>query len=763
MPGSNLSSIPPHRPVELPGIHGYSGQKTIFAGDTIRFYISSTVPYRLSVCRLGPGIDDRSTDTVLKTFPPSEPFSQPIHPGSYLYVEKGLAPDFPLKGLTLECWVQPWSFSHRQTIMSQMDWPGSCGYGLFITETGEVAFYLGDGGSFQESYLHSGPRPEERKWSHVVGTWDGITKSLWVNGTLVGNWPGPALVGPGKAPLRLGASAESGEANNFLEGSILMPAIYERGLNAEEIRQRYAQKGLVAPKDKGVLACWPLREQKGEKVTDISGYERAGQIINQGTWMIVGPAFEPKKLNFFSENDPPYNPLEDPTRGNGLRFAGDDLYDCRWEVTREFTVPQEATPGFYVGRLDYAEDGEARVYYITFIVKKARHKSPAPILVLAATNTWLSYSASPFAKNTPPNPVWPRRAAGLPDSHPLAPHANTYNLRKGGQPSYYIGLRMPWPNASPDAFYDPPDAHWGQWVRLERYLHTWLDREGYDYDLIADLDLHREPEILAHYKTVVINGHSEYWSLPAYMGLDRYLRGGGTVIVLSGNTMIARVSFNEDYSVMEERKTLKPVTDMSVPPPGGPHGEQYHSQDWKRGGPLSSCGYPPWDNIGLGPVGWAFGNAEDFGVYKVTDPDHFLFNYPHRLGLKKGDTFGHGPGGVLPRAVGHEWDLRLTTIAKMTKEVPEGEAFPVEPEGIRTIAEGIRRVPGPMDGYLDLYGNLTESLDGLSAEMIYWERPAGGKVFNAGAVSPSWVLGSDPYFEKLLKNVLFHFGIQPGG
>jgi hypothetical protein len=105
--------------------------------------------------------------------------------------------------------------------------------------------------------------------------------------------------------------------------------------------------------------------------------------------------------------------------------------------------------------------------------------------------------------------------------------------------------------------------------------------------------------------------------------------------------------------------------------------------------------------------------------------------------------------------------LRVNKIAKMTREVPEGETLPVEPEGIFTIAEGVRRVPGPMDGYLDFYGNVTESLDGLSAEMIYWERPAGGRVFNAGAVSPSWVLGSDPSFEKLLKNVLYHFGVQP--
>ena len=79
-------------------------------------------------------------------------------------------------------------------------------------------------------------------------------------------------------------------------------------------------------------------------------------------------------------------------------------------------------------------------------------------------------------------------------------------------------------------------------MRTEVFLHRWLDGEygdhaGYDYDVVTDHDLHREPEMLAGYKTLFINGHSEYWSADAYHGVDRFLRGGGTVIALSGNTM----------------------------------------------------------------------------------------------------------------------------------------------------------------------------------------------------------------------------------
>ncbi|NIP98533.1 MAG: hypothetical protein GWO24_36040, partial [Akkermansiaceae bacterium] len=41
-------------------------------------------------------------------------------------------------------------------------------------------------------------------------------------------------------------------------------------------------------------------------------------------------------------------------------------------------------------------------------------------------------------------------------------------------------------------------------------------------------------------------------------------------------------------------------------------------------------------------------------------------------------------------------------------------------------------------------------------DMIYWERPEGGRVFNAGAIAFGWALDADPKQGKLLRNVLFH-------
>ncbi|HSV45314.1 MAG TPA: LamG domain-containing protein, partial [Ramlibacter sp.] len=143
--------------------------------------------------------------------------------------------------------------------------------------------------------------------------------------------------------------------------------------------------------------------------------------------------------------------------------------------------------------------------------------------------------------------------------------------------------------------------------------------------------------------------------------------------------------------------------------------------------------------------------------------DHFLFSTPLRTGLVAGETFGHGPAGSLPRAVGHEWDLTISTLLNRTDNIPGDAVLPRPQEGIVVLAQGVRRVPGEMDAYLDFFERAVQAPDGVSAEMIYWERPQGGRVFNAGSVGASWVLRVDDAFAALLANVLAHFGIPVPG
>ena len=746
-PGTHPSAgIPRHRLLELPGVHAYADSQSVSAGGTVRFHVSSTVSYQLSVYRLGPGVDDPASDELMQAFKTSAATPQPIHPGSYVFVEKRLRS--PLRALTLECWARPWNLARLQGLVSQEDKEDSRGLALGLGQGGYVGFYLGDGVSPDEAVIHRTKEGilEKRQWHHLVARWDGATKEIWVNGELVGRWPFAGQCVPGPHSLRLGAMSEKGVTTHLFDGDLAMPVIYRRALAPAEIARRFAEKASLPARGHDVLACWPLSEERGDRVADASGLKRDGRIINHATWMIGGPAFDGAKVPRFG----PYDPAKDLVRGHGLRLASDDLYDCRWRATHQWRVPASAKSGIYVARIRFNLDGKAQDYPVTFIVRKARSRPKAPMLVLCSTSTWLAYNAAPFAENIPPGTNFGTN--GHKSSHPEAPAYSCYRDHHAGQPSYQFGLRMPWPAAGPAVLYSSRETGYSHLMRGERFFHVWLDQAGYDYDVISDLDLHRDPGLLRGYRVVVLNGHSEYWSSEAYEGVDRFLRQGGAAVVLSGNTMFWRTTFSADGSVMECRKYDERIGGRG----GAPIGELYHSHDARRGSLMRECGYPAWRVVGLECCGWGGVEAREAGVYHAASPGHFLFNQPEKVGLVAGETFGHAPGGNSHKAVGHEYDVRLSTLIKMTSQIPAGGSLPEEPPGIATLAVGKR----PNQNALDFFTNPTRSPEGVLAEMIYWERPQGGRVFNAGAIGAGWAISADPKFQALMRNVLHAFGVR---
>lgn len=736
-------SLPLPRALPLDGLHAYS-EKVITAGETIHFRVSSTVPYELSICRLGHAVDDPAGDEVLVTFPESPAISQPIHPGSFVHVAHGLAADEELTALTLECWVRPWRLNGWQSLFGQHNYPVACGYGLGLDAEGHVHFYLGDGGAYQPERMLAGPTLVHRQWQHVVGTWDGTTRALWINGRMVAH---DAFAGPvraGSAPLWLGACGHDGPAVNLLDGDLAMPVIYSRALTADEIQARYRDQALTPASGAEVLACWPLTEERGEQIADVSGHGRDGRIINAATWMIGGPSFDGDQVPRFSD----YDPAQDPRRGHGLRLASDELYDCGWQVTHEYPLPVTAPPGIYVGRFRYSWQGQPRMYHATFVVRRAPDASRAPLLVIANTNTWLAYQATPFAI-TPVelHNFWD--TGGITNSRDDAPAYCMYRDHLAGQPAYKVGVRMPWPSAGPYVLYSAPSVGYSHLMRAERFALVWLEQNGYDYDLLSDLDIHRHPELLDAYQAVMINGHSEYWSREEFDAVDRYLCRGGGVIVLSGNTLCWRVSFNDDDTIMECRK-------LNVIPGGRPGctvGEMWHSQDGRKGSMTRECDMPAWSLLGLDSLG--YWGAESNVPYEVSLPEHVLFQEPEPVGLALGETFGGALDGGLPRAVGHEPDVRLSLLRELTVDLPPGATLPEEPPGIVTIAEARQ----PQAAAFDYFFRPVRLSDGVACQMIYWPRPQGGRVFHAGSLGAGWGLSVDPRFQTLMRNVLAHFGI----
>src|SRR5690348_7955488 len=83
-------AMPAHESIELPGVHGYA-QRSLAAGETLAVRVSADVPYQMSIRRLGVRVDDRTSDEVLHSIDVAKPRVQPIHPGSYIHVARGLS------------------------------------------------------------------------------------------------------------------------------------------------------------------------------------------------------------------------------------------------------------------------------------------------------------------------------------------------------------------------------------------------------------------------------------------------------------------------------------------------------------------------------------------------------------------------------------------------------------------------------------------------------------------------------------------------
>ena len=731
----------PHNSVKVPGLHAYA-ERYLYAGDTLHLKCASTIPYHCTIHKLDSPLDKTEKATQLEEIPLCEGKIQDIHPGSYVRIQNSFPAQAKIGTLAIECWVRPWEILHKQAIFSQFDFCSEEGFLLGLLPSGKLHWCLGK----QSKTLLQLTR---QCWHHLVMNIELDCIKLYCDGQLICDENREQSCYFPKTPLCLGSAQYDGVAGYFLDADLAIPCLYSCPLSPEEVNQRLLDRGTSAPQSSTLLSCWLLKEEIGSTINDSGRSQWHGEIINNGTWMTGGPSFDSLKVPRYES----YSPEVDPGRGHGLRLASDDLYDCHWETTETFRVPENATTCIYFARYHYQWKGKEAHYDVTFFVRNKK-KGKAPILVVATSNTWAAYNSPSFPESSTLD-FYPIHDA--PECAEEPPVYSCYVDHKAGQPAYQFGNRVPWPSASPDILFSEKNIGYSQALRLERNFHLWLDREHYHYDIVSDFEVDEDPDLFEGYQTVALVGHSEYWSLGAMQKLDSYLEGGGNLIVLSGNTMFWRVSHDRDTGIMECRKweynneergsTLWNLSHER------PNGELFHSQDKLRGGLLREAGFPAWKLIGLESATWWVDYCNDrFGSYRVTAPDHFLFHQPNPVTLQMGGSLGIG-------CIGHETDLRLSRLLK-SRKVPPTEP-PVEPEGIVTLAEGFNKQGAPEpDTQFDYYSRPNSFPENLISEIIYWERPNGGKVFNVGSVGAAWPLLKEEAYSNLLKNVLFNFAIE---
>lgn len=146
---------------------------------------------------------------------------------------------------------------------------------------------------------------------------------------------------------------------------------------------------------------------------------------------------------------------------------------------------------------------------VFFVVRQAVPTSP--ILVSVPFTTWQAYN---LAGEPGQGLYW--------TESPTRAHRVTFDRPGGG----------------------PPPERW------EEGLIRWLRPAGYDVAYCSNLDLHDGLDLLSRHRLLVVNGHDEYWSAQMRDTVEEFVRRGGNIAFLAGNTCWWQIRLEDGMRTM---------------------------------------------------------------------------------------------------------------------------------------------------------------------------------------------------------------------
>lgn len=730
------------RAYRVNGMWGYVDPIGVAPGAELRVHASLDAAGSIAIVGLGreailrlrdqPGREDRQDHVDLARFDLAEAQPQVTMPGSYVLVG---GPPVVADALTIGAWVRPWALPSRGTgqwafagIVTDLDYPSVCRFGLLIDQRGRVLAYAGDGGLFRHDRMlavEAGLGTRLGKWLHLACSFGPDGTRVFVDGEVAASDPSltaPATARPGPAArLRIGALAEGGLADGHLDADVSEPFVTSGVLGEAEARALVTARGrrplseiLSAP----LLAAWPLDEEGDDAVADASGHGRHGTIVNGGTWQVGGPAFDA------SVDVPRHDPVRDPDRGHGLRLCSDDLLDCRWPVLATYRVPEDAESGFGAVLVNLVGRAPEDALAIPFVVVRTTPRVRGAVALVVPTNTWHAYGRR-YEDVAPPE--------GL--------HSSFYTVHRNGRPFFEIGTRLPIPRADPYAADSARAGRQGhaQLVRPERIAEAWLRREGYAVECVTDLELHRGELDLDAFGCLLLVGHSEYWSDEMRDQVEGYLARGGRLLSLSGDTASQRVVISRSGSAIEARKISDSDPRWLTP---AWRGERWHPNGQGPGGRYRSLSRPPWMMVGVSTKGLIDdGTPTAYAPLTVREPRHRLFDAPEAVPVAADGTIGresvNGPG-----LSGYEFDASPDVMGLLPEPLP----------GLTVLASAVDQLN------LEWIGKRADQ----GADATWWERPDGGRVCAIASIGASGTL-VDEGVGTLVRNVLHEFGVARHG
>ncbi|MCA9837011.1 MAG: hypothetical protein KC422_08850 [Trueperaceae bacterium] len=437
---------------------------------------------------------------------------------------------------------------------------------------------------------------------------------------------------------------------------------------------------------------------------------------------------------------------------------------CNWPVGFELTIPGDWRSGAYIitARVLSQEGKAFDQHHIIFV----RSEKPAPLLLIAATSTWLAYNDwggsnhyqgitgpdknqySPIVSTQRP---FSKGFVVLPKGAPRIPIRE--RLAAGAIPRY---PHMEWSYAQG---YSKKYASAG-WASYERHFVRWAEAEGFDLDIASQHDLHFGQVDLSHYKAAIMVGHDEYWSWEMRDQVDQYVRLGGQVARFGGN-FLWQIRFENDgqtqvcYKYRFEKDPY--LHDVE---------KQHLTTTCWEAEPVNRPGS---STVGLNGTrgfyaGWGVAVPRGSGGFTVYRPEHWLFK---DTDLYYGDVFG-----TEAKIFGYEvdgLDYYVQDGLPFPEKAEEAKNIDILAMGLATLAEDDHGLEGAelFMGEEDL--NFVARALGVNdkagkeklkraAGMIVTYHNGKGLVVSAGTCE--WVAGlihQDFFTQQITRNVLTRF------
>ena len=681
---------------------GYADRFSVRPGEPIGFKVSSETgaPFELRIVRIlhgdtnpaGPGyLEEPVASQVNGTYPGQK---RTVRAGSYAIVPP--APAFEALA-SFSARVNVWPTLRErplQAAISLWDPRRKAGFALLVDPVRGPLLRLGDGVQTAEVALGAPLRPQA--WHRLACGFDARTGEVPIEAS------GPdgagvarsrvALRGLGavSAPLIFAAlPAADGGCEAFFNGKIEAPALHGPD---------------------GVIGAWDFsRGISGEVIEDVSGFGRHGRTRQLPDRGVTGSTWTEAR-----------SWVAAPEQYGAIHFHEDDIADAEWPDSAVWVPPAGLRSGLYAARLTTADDED----YIPFVVAPPLDAAPsAKLLLILPSASYLAYANEHLAIDASlaerVHDHLPGFTAGdLYTAEHRELGGSLYDRHCDNSGVMVSSLHRPILNMRPKVqSWLGGGTHSSLWqLNADTHIIAWLERQGIDYDVIDDEDLHtRGPQILARYRCVMTGTHPEYVSTAMLDALEGFRDQGGRIIYMGGNGFYWRIAYHpERRGVIEVRRCE--VGNGWITPPG----ESCQAFNGEYGGLWRRVGRPPQALVGVGFVAQGFDSCSHYRRLPDSHDPRAAFVFEGVQGEIIGD-FGLIGGG----AAGIELDA-------------------VDPlQGTPPAALVLARSEGHSDNYLptvemlliNYLGQGATQNEGVHADMVFFSTPSGGAVFSTGSIA----------------------------